>query len=165
MRKLARTLATLTVAAFVAVGAGPAAAATEVSVTMTFTEPLIADAAHLCPDLHDTNCGRGVVHPYGLAEETVAFFAGCGGECAIRTINLPQGSIITEETATDFSCPGACDSHSYPHVVPPFSATLTSVIVDGTGIFTGATGTLAGTVVADGWHGQIQLSGTITLDS
>jgi hypothetical protein len=142
-----------------------AAAATDVSVSMTFTEPLIADAAHLCPDLHDTNCGRGVVHPYGLADETVAFFAGCGGECAIRTINLPQGSIVTEETATDFSCPGACDSHSYPHVAPPFSATLTGVIVDGTGIFAGATGTLVGTVVADGWHGQIQLAGTITLAS
>ena len=39
------------------------------------------------------------------------------------------------------------------------------VIVGGTGIFSGATGTLSGTVVGAGWHGQIQLAGTITLAS
>lgn len=33
---------------------------------MTFTEPVGADEK-LCPGLHDTNCGPGVVHPYGLA--------------------------------------------------------------------------------------------------
>jgi hypothetical protein len=144
----------------------PASGATNtVSVRMTFTEPVMADSQALCPDLHDTNCGRGVVHPYGLAHETLAFFAGCSGACDVRTINLPEGSIFSEETASDFSCPGACGSQSYPHVNPPFRATLTDVIVGGTGIFAGATGTLVGTVVGAGWHGQIELSGTITLGS
>jgi hypothetical protein len=144
----------------------PASGATNtVSVRMTFTEPVMADSQELCPDLHDTNCGRGVVHPYGLAHETLAFFAGCSGACDVRTINLSDGSIFSEETASDFSCPGACGSQSYPRINPPFTATLTDVIVGGTGIFAGARGILVGTVVGAGWHGQIELAGTVTLAS
>jgi len=38
------------------------------------------------------------------------------------------------------------------------------VIVGGTGIFEGATGTLTGTVRAAGLQSQIKLSGTITVE-
>jgi hypothetical protein len=166
MRKLVFTVGLLGVllAAFSAL---PAAAVNNtVSVSMTFTEPLVAGwpGPAPCPDIgFGTNCGSGEVRPFGHATETIAFGVGCGGACDVRTINLPQGSIFTEESASGFSCPGACGSQSYPHINPPLSATLTDVIVGGTGIFVGATGTLVGTVVAAGWHGQIQLSGTITL--
>jgi hypothetical protein len=129
---------------------------------MTFTEPLIADGHQGCT-ADDTNCGLGLVRPFGLARETVLFGGACGGICDLRTINLPQGSIYLDETASDFTCPGACGSQSYPHVVPPFDGVLTDVVVGGTGAFAGATGNLSGTVVGAGWHGQIQLAGTIAL--
>jgi hypothetical protein len=161
-----RTSALIVAVALAAATAGAmtASAATSVGVTMTFTEPLIADGHQGCT-ADDTNCGLGQVHPFGLARETIQFGGGCGGTCDLRTINLPQGSIYIDETASDFTCPGACGGRSYPHVFPPFEAVLTDVVVGGTGTFTGATGNLSGTVVAAGWHGQIQLGGTIALPS
>jgi hypothetical protein len=144
--------------------ASSASAATNTTVTMTFTEPLIADGHQGCT-ADDTNCGRGEVRPLGTATETVLFGGACGGSCDRRTIVLPQGSIFIDETASDFTCPGACAGNSYPHVVPPFAAVLTDVVVGGTGLFAGATGTLSGTVVGAGWHGQIKLLGTLTVQS
>ena len=75
---------------------------------------------------------------------------------------MADGSIFMEETASNFSCPGVCGSHG---LGAPFSLTLTDVIVGGTGIFEGATGSLSGTVSIAGFHAQIKLSGTITLAS
>jgi hypothetical protein len=43
--------------------------------------------------------------PIGQATETVVFGAGCGGTCDLRTIYLPGGSLIAEETASDVTCP------------------------------------------------------------
>jgi hypothetical protein len=131
---------------------------------MTFTEPLIADGHQGCT-ADDTNCGLGEVHPFGLARETVHFGGACSGTCDLRTINLPQGSIYIDETGSDFTCPGACGAQSDPHVFPPFEGVLTDVVVGGTGAFAGATGNLSGTVVAAGWHGQIQIAGTLALAS
>jgi hypothetical protein len=139
-----------------------AAGTTTISVSMTFTESLIAGPVQGCT-VHDGNCGSGEVIPLGHATETIAFFAGCGGACDFRTINLANGSIFMLETAGDFSCPGACTSQ-FPHG-GAFSATLTDVIVGGTGIFSGATGALSGTVRSAAYEGQIKLAGTITLQT
>jgi hypothetical protein len=158
-------LVCLVAASALATTLAPAAsAATSVAVTMTFTEPLIADGHQGCT-ADDTNCGRGEVHPFGLATETILFGGGCGGTCDLRTINLPEGAIYLDETASDFTCPGACGGQSYPHGFTPFEAVLTDVVVGGTGLFAGATGNLSGTVVGAGWHGQIQIAGTLALAS
>jgi hypothetical protein len=141
-----------------------AAAATEVSVSMTFTEPLIADGAQGdCPDIHvAVNCGNGEVIPFGQATEEVLIDA-CGPGCSFRLITLPQGSVVLQETVSDFSCPGTCASE-FPHGAP-FSATLADVVIDGTGIFEGASGTLSGTLKATVWQAQVKLSGSIMLAS
>jgi hypothetical protein len=165
MRKLlALALGIAIAAVFTAVTALPASADTAVSVSTTLTEPLIADGARGdCPDIHIAfNCGSGEVIPFGHATEEVAIDA-CGLGCNFRFINLPQGEIVLQETVSNFTCPGACGSE-FPHGAP-FSATLTDVIIDGTGIFDGATGTLTGTLKVTVWQGQIKLSGTITLAS
>jgi hypothetical protein len=164
MRKLALALGIVTAAAVTGVMAMPAAADTAVSVSTTLTEPLIADGAQGdCPDLDVAfNCGSGEVIPFGHATEEVLIDA-CGPGCAFRFIDLPQGSIVLQETGSDFSCPGACGSE-FPHGAP-FSATLADVVIDGTGIFAGATGSLNGTLKATVWHAQIKLAGTIALAS
>jgi hypothetical protein len=100
------------------------------------------------------------VIPLGHATETIEFSAACGGACDLRTINLAGGSIISEETFSNPNCPGACQ----PNFAEPISGTLTDTVVGGTGIFTGATGTLTGTVRAAGLQSQIKLSGTIHYD-
>jgi len=79
------------------------------------------------------------VIPFGQATETIEFGA-CGEGCDFRTINLAGGSIFIEETFSNGDCPGACQ----PNKAEPASGTLTDVIVGGTGIFEGATGTLTG---------------------
>jgi hypothetical protein len=146
--------------------ASQAAAATTVPVSMTFTEALIAGlpGQQPCPDIAlNFNCGSGEVIPFGHATEEIAFGVACGGTCDLRRIDLAAGSIFMEETASNFSCPGVCGSQG--PLGTPFSLTLSDVIVGGTRIFEGATGSLSGTVVVAGWHGQIKLSGTITLTS
>lgn len=164
MRKLALALGIVTAAVVTGVMAMPAAAETTVSVHMTLTEPLRANGAQGdCPDIGLAfNCGSGEVIPFGHATEEVVIDA-CGPGCGFRFINLPQGSIVLQETGSDFSCPGACGSE-FPHGAP-FSATLADVVIDGTGIFAGATGNLNGTLRATVWQAQIKLSGTITLAS
>jgi hypothetical protein len=164
MRKLALALGIVTAALVTGVAASPAAAETTVSVSTTFTEPLIANGAQgNCPDIGLAfNCGSGEVIPFGQATEEVLIDA-CGPGCGFRFINLPQGSIVLQETGSDFSCSGACGSE-FPHGAP-FSATLADVVIDGTGIFEGATGTLNGTLKATVWHAQIKLSGSIALAS
>jgi hypothetical protein len=93
----------------------------------------------------------------------IDFGAGCGGSCDLRTISLAGGSLVLDETFSSPSCPGACE----PNPANPSSGTLTDVVVSGTGIFAGATGTLSGTVRAAGGiigpHGTsiVKLAGTI----
>jgi len=137
-----------------------AQAATTIPVKMTFTEPVIpAVKSGDCAVFPEGFCGMGQVIPFGHATETIEFEAACGGACDFRTINLAEGSIFIDETFSDPGCPGACQ----PNRAEPSSGTLTDVIVGGTGIFEGATGTLTGTVRAAGPQSQIKLSGSITL--
>jgi len=136
--------------------------ATTVPVTMTLTEPLKAGTPgnSVCPDIGiAVNCGSGEVLPFGRATEEVNIGV-CGDTCNFREIDLAQGSLILLETVTGFSCPGACGSQAFG---PPGTIRLSDVVIDGTGIFTGATGSLTGTVGIGGWHGTVRLTGSITL--
>jgi hypothetical protein len=155
MCKVALTVGILAAAIVTAVMPMSAAAATAVPVRMTFIEPI---RAQHCPG----NCGSGIVVPFGHATEQIEFGAGCGGTCDFRRVDLADGSIFLEESASNFSCPGACQSRGSGQ---PFSATLSDVVIGGTGIFEGATGSLSGTVTGTVLHAQVQLSGTITLAS
>jgi hypothetical protein len=139
------------------------AGTTTVPVRMTFAEPIRPAERHGCP-ISPMNglCGRGEVVPFGHATETVLFGGACSGECDARTISLANGSIYTDEVFSNPTCPGACRSRGHGH---PESGTLTDVIVGGTGIFTGASGTLNGSVHGAGTAGVAKLSGTITLTS
>ena len=139
------------------------AAGPSVPVRMTLTEPLKAGwpGAEPCPDVGiDVNCGSGEVIPFGHATHIVSIGA-CGETCNFRRIDLPQGSIFLVETASDFSCPGACVPEFPPP--PPFALSLSAVVVGGLGSFGGATGNLSGSVKGAGWHAQIKFAGTITL--
>jgi hypothetical protein len=156
MRKLG-----LAVAAAIAslVLAAPAFAQTTVDVSARFVEGVPQQFGCTAPGEFFTLCGTGTVVPYGRATETIQFGAGCGGTCDLRTIYLAQGTLVLDETFSSPSCPGACKSHG----LGQSSGTLTDVIISGTGIFEGATGTLTGTVQGAGASTKITLSGAITL--
>jgi len=131
---------------------------------MTLAEPLKAGTPgnSVCPDIGiAVNCGSGEVRPFGHATEEVNIGV-CGDTCNIRVIDLAQGSIILRETVTGFSCPGVCGGQGFN---PPFTVTFSDVVIGGSGIFAGATGSLAGTLVGAGWGGQIKLDGAITLQN
>jgi hypothetical protein len=142
-----------------------AAQSTTVSVSMTFAEPNQAGQVRGCP-ISPMNglCGSGEVIPFGHATDTVMFGAGipgpaiCSNGCDLRTINLPQGSIISDELFTNPICPGNCVNFHKPQF-----GTLTDVIVGGTGLFKGATGGFSGTVTGAGTAGVPKLSGTVIL--
>jgi len=147
------------------------AGTTAVPVSMSFIEVLAGPQQVGCPDIAIAfNCGTGNVVPFGLANEEIAFGNGCGGACDFREVTVADGSLFLDETASNFSCPGACRSQggqsASPPIPlgPPFRATLTDVVVGGTGIFESASGTLTGSVSAAGPAALIKLSGTITLD-
>ena len=161
MKKLAALVAGLVVLfAF----ASPAMASATTPVSMTFTEPFIPSVNSDCPVLGLPNggvCGNGIFRPFGHATEAIAFGAACGGECDLRTVYVSGGSIVMEEQASNLTeCARCHNEHG-----GPFSATLTDVIVDGTGVFTGASGTLSGTLNGTGLRATVRLSGTITFAS
>jgi hypothetical protein len=133
---------------------------------MTLVEVLASPAQQAdCPDIAIAfNCGVGVVVPYGVATEEIAFGEGCGGTCDSRVVTVAGGSLFLDETASDFSCPGACAARPPFPLNSPFRLKLTDVVVGGTGIFVGASGTLTGSASISGPHAQIKLSGTVTLD-
>lgn len=138
------------------------AGSTTVAVSMTFAEPIQPGLVQGCPiSPQDGLCGSGEVNPFGHATETVRFNAGCGGSCDRRTINLPGGSITSDEFSSNFACPaGKCDhpGHGYPS-----SGTVEDVIVSGTGAFFGASGGFSGSVHSAGTAGVANLSGAITV--
>lgn len=139
------------------------AGTTTVAVSMTFAEPitLVPGIENGCPiPPNEGLCGSGEVIPFGHAIETVIFGGACGGDCDLRTINLAGGSILSHETFSNPACPGVCGSRGFG---APASGTVADVIVGGTGIFTGASGNLSGSVHAAGIAGVAQLSGTTTL--
>jgi hypothetical protein len=160
MRRVCAALALGVVMAAAAV-APATAGTTAVPVSMTFIEVFGPPQAD-CPDIAIAyNCGTGIVVPFGMATEEIAFGEGCGGTCDFREVEVAGDALFLDETLTGVSCPGACASQSFN---PPFRGTLSDVVVGGTGAFEGATGTLTGTVSASGRAAQIQLRGTITLD-
>jgi hypothetical protein len=140
--------------------ASPAMAATTTAVHMTFDENVAPGNAAGCAVLANGTgvCGHGEVIPYGQAAETIVFGV-CGGNCDVRTITLVGGEVTLNETASNTICPGVCQ----PNPGKPFSATITDVIVAGTGQFAGASGNLSGSVTHAGANAVIHLSGTITL--
>jgi hypothetical protein len=135
--------------------AAPARAAESVQVKMTFTETFKECA------LEDGVCGHGQVIPLGQATETTQFWGGCGGSCDLRTIYLDGATIVAEETFSEFQCPGSCNAQHGS----PGSGRLDDVIVGGTGVFEGATGTLTGAVRFAAQKGTVELSGTISYGS
>ncbi len=139
--------------------ASQAMAATTVSVSMTFNEPVLPDINSGCAVFPAGLCGSGVVVPFGHATETILFGGACGGTCDLRTVNLAGGSIFLDEFFSNPTCPGGCR----PRPGAPGSGTLTDVIVGGTGNFTGASGNVSGSVTGAGLVSKIKLSGTITL--
>lgn len=141
--------------------ASQAAAATDVNVKASFTEGVAKQYGCSVPE---AICGTGNVLPYGKATETFQPGFGCDavGVCDLRTIVLPQGTLVLDETGVTPLCPGKCNSHG---VGFPNGATLSDV-VDGeesSGIFAGASGTLTGFIKFAGGASQNLLSGTITL--
>jgi hypothetical protein len=146
--------------------AGQAAANTTQLVSMTFAEPIHPSIT--CPGFPDVSCGSGQVKPLGQATEIVVFGAGCVGNCDLRTITLAGGSILAEETASGGTCPAG--DVCRPGPLELGSGSLTDVLVGGTGVYEGASGTLTGTVKLAGSNGYpagtsiVKLSGTIHYD-
>lgn len=140
--------------------APPAMATTSTPVSMTLVEAVAPGASAGCTVLENGTglCGRGQVIPYGQATEIV-LFSGCGDNCFVHTITLAGGEITFTTTQSSPDCPGACQ----PNPGDPFSAALAAVVVGGTGQFTGASGTLTGSVTHAGAVAVVMLSGTITL--
>jgi hypothetical protein len=156
-------IASITIALTASLAFAPQAMAgtTTVAVRMTFAEPIMPAIQSGCPIPPNQGlCGSGEVIPFGHATDTVVFGGACAGNCDLRTINLAGGSILSDEVFSNPTCPGACGSRGRGQ---PAFGTLTDVIVGGTGMFTGVSGNLAGSVTGAGTAGVAKLSGTITL--
>lgn len=157
MRKCVLVVA-VTIGAALALAA-PSFAST-VDVKASFTEGIAKQFG--CSVQPAGNCGAGNVLPFGSATETILFGAACGGNCDLRTITVAQGTLMLDETFSSPTCPGACKI-GHGRAGHQFSGTLTDVVVDGSGIFTNASGTLTGSVKSAGASIQILLSGPLTL--
>lgn len=147
--------------------AAAGSATTTTFVSATFSEPAQVNFHGGCPVFPDGFCGTGRVIPFGQATETIEFEAGCDGTCDLRTITLPEGQLLLEETVVPTCDTEGCHRHGPIEVV---SGTLTDVVVGGTGAFEGATGELTGTVrgavsnVRPAGASTVQLSGAIHYD-
>src|SRR5215218_750295 len=103
--KLRLGLATLALAALATVIVASASSSSTVPVSMTLVEPLKAGwpGQDPCPDIGiDVNCGSAEVTPFGRARAIVSI-NGCGDNCTLRWIYLPQGTLVLVETASDFA--------------------------------------------------------------
>jgi len=137
----------------------PAHAATNTTwqVSMSFTEQ---EFTPTCPLSDAYFCGRGIVLPFGYATETIHFEGGCGGGCDLRTVYLPQGSIVMEEPFNEAVCPASC---RFRGAGEPVNAALSDTIVGGTGVFAGASGHLDGNVSASGNQSHVTFTGSVTV--
>ena len=151
----------------------PAASAATTSFSATFNESFGRATAHPC-SVDAFVCGSGTIAGFGKATEgwaityfepETAFETGCSPLTLIRTITLTDGStLVTEETGTvcfpgvTFTTPGT--AHSFGN---PGFFTGTYVIVEGTGVFEGATGSGTSSFKAAGDASHSTLSGRITL--
>jgi hypothetical protein len=165
MRTMRYVLAAVLVGLAAATVVSTAPAATGVGVTIKLVELLKAPPYTFptCPDIGvDVNCGTGEFRPFGQASEIVSIDA-CGDNCTLRWITVQGGTIVLREALSDPSCPGICITH-WPHG-SPFTGTLTANVINGTGIFAGATGSLTGTLSAAAYQAQVTYAGTIVLAS
>ena len=147
--------------------AGTASAATprpfSAHLTATVTKPAPPTCAHF-------TCATGTVAGYGAAS---VFFDIAGavrpsGNCliapvvAVITLANGSGTLSTEGLATSCtpgnsgSAPGALRSFGNP-----LEATAPLTVTGGTGVFSGATGTIFATLRSAGAHTSIDASGTI----
>jgi hypothetical protein len=161
MRKLLGFTGLFAVSVLALAASPVSAGTTNVSVSMSFTEPILQNINSGCPVLPDGFCGNGVVVPFGHATESIQFGGACSGTCDFRTVNVAGGSIYIDEFFGTGFCPGSC----HPNRAEPGGGTLNDVVVGGTGIFVGATGNLSGRVYAAAAQSAIKLSGTITLQT
>jgi len=165
MRTMRYLLATVLVGLAAATVVSTAPAATGVGVTIKLVELLKAPPYTFptCPDIGvDVNCGTGEFRPFGRTSEIVSIDA-CGDNCTLRWITVQGGTIVLREALSDPSCPGACTTQ-WPHG-SPFTGTLTANVINGTGIFAGATGSLAGTLSSAAYQAQVTYAGIIVLAS
>jgi hypothetical protein len=144
-------------------------AATSIQVDMTLHETLpLGGQGHGqggqngCPVAGNGYCGQGPVTPLGQATETIEFGPCPGPHCNLRTITLADGTLLINEDPYFNGCPGnyGCILRGYGN---PYSYTLIDTVLGGTGAYTGASGTLTGSLNAAGGVGLIRLSGTISL--
>ena len=151
----------------------PTASAATTSFSATFNESFGRATAHPC-SVDAFVCGSGTIAGFGAATELwvitdfepeTAFETGCSPLTLMRTITLTNGStLVTEETGTicfpgvTFTTPGSARSFGNPGFF-----TGTYVIVEGTGVFEGATGSGASSFKAAGDTSRSTLSGTVTL--
>jgi hypothetical protein len=160
MRKLLGCTGLLAVFGLALAASPVSAATTNVSVKMSFTEPIIQNIKSGCP-VPDGFCGNGAVVPFGHATETIAFGGDCGGSCDFRTVNVAGGTIYLDEFELGGTCPGSCQ----PNPAEPGTGMGADVVVGGTGMFAGATGNLNMTVTFGGPANAVKITGTITLQT
>lgn len=156
-----------------AVALVPTASAATTSFSATFKESFGRATAHRC-SADVFFCGSGSIAGFGAATDEVvltnfepetAFETGCSPAVLLRTITLTDGStLVTEETGTvcfpgvTFGNPGSFVSYGNPAF---FTGTYT--ILEGTGVFEGATGSGTSRFQTAGDAALSRLSGTITL--
>lgn len=153
------------VVAALAVGAGPASAATTVDWHAHLAEPIGGPfhSPFTCPINTPCGSGSGEVVGLGYAEDFVAFGA-CGPTCDVRTLTFADAStLVMHETISNFQTPGRSSKpHSNFTYGNPFSGDLSDTIVGGTGRFDGASGAARGTVKVAGGGATVTLAGTVT---
>ena len=137
--------------------ASPAVAETRVKVSMSFTEQEFTPTCSLSDEYY---CGRGVMLPYGNATENIHFGGGCNGSCDLRTITVAKGTLTMNEFLVDVNCLAPCETNGRGE---PISATFHDVIVGGTGVFSNASGSLDGKIIAAGNASTVKFEGTILL--
>ena len=155
--------------------AAPSALAQTTTFQASFKEGFGRATAHPCPgaDVELLMCGTGTVAGFGEATsltELVSFEdldpdTNCADVVWRRTITLEDGSTLTliETGVVCFpgestNAPGSLQSFGNP-----FRFEGTFMIVGGTGIFAGATGTGTSEIRTAGDQGHSRLSGSITL--
>jgi hypothetical protein len=109
-KRLLISSALVVVTTSLALAAQATAGTTTVSVSMSFTEPIVQNVRSGCPVLPDGFCCNGVVVHVGHATETIQFGGACGGNCDFRTVNVAGGSIYMDGFEGGGTCPGSCQS-------------------------------------------------------
>jgi hypothetical protein len=144
--------------------AGLAGASTSVDWKATFPEQFGGPNHSPFSCAAGDSCGSGEVTRLGQAQDAIAFGAGCGGTCDVRTLTFADGStIVMDETDSDPQTPGNSTQAQPPNSYgSPITFDLSDTIVGGSGRFAGASGTAGGQLKIAGGTAIINLSGTVT---